>query len=312
MPPKRNSLKKNTQSVESVEQVVEQVPIESVVDSVVDLVSNLVVEPVVVEPVVVDSVVIDSVVIDSVVEPVVEPVVVNSVVDPVVEPVVVDSIVVESGETTSGLVLETSSASEIPKPVKKTRKPKVVTKKVVLEGENLVLEGENLVPEGDKVESQPALKSRSKKAPVKKESVRKELVKKESVKKESVNKNVSDVEEELNSNTRSFKVKLPGDTHFVGRFTGLTPYQAANKALSKHFRGLDLDINTEVQFSIKESTRGSKRHEYTYKGNRHKLDTPITYIIKSLSGEERVITKQYKNQLVKIKKTLPKQELATV
>ena len=37
-------------------------------------------------------------------------------------------------------------------------------------------------------------------------------------------------------NTRSFKVLLPNSSEYVGRFTGLTPYQAANKALSKYYR----------------------------------------------------------------------------
>ena len=110
--------------------------------------------------------------------------------------------------------------------------------------------------------------------------------------------------------TRSFKVQLPGEELFAGRFTGLTPYQAANKALSKYFRTLETDANDDVQvnFSIKESTRGSKRHTYTYRGNRLKLEKPITYTIKSLNGEERVITKQYKNQLIKIKKNVAKQQ----
>ena len=35
---------------------------------------------------------------------------------------------------------------------------------------------------------------------------------------------------------RSFKVRLPGTESYEGRFTGLTPYQAANKALSKYYR----------------------------------------------------------------------------
>jgi hypothetical protein len=113
-----------------------------------------------------------------------------------------------------------------------------------------------------------------------------------------------DVEDD--GKTRSFKVKLPGSTdeEFTGRFTGLTPYQAANKALSKFFRNNENNnLSSEpVVFSIKESTRGSKRHTYTYKGLRVKLDQAITYTIKSASGEERVITKQYKNQLIKIKK----------
>ena len=104
--------------------------------------------------------------------------------------------------------------------------------------------------------------------------------------------------------SRSFKIKLPNDEDFSGRFTGLTPYQAANKALSKYFRTSDNNniSNDQVLFSIKESTRGSKRQEYTYKGSRIKLEQPITYTIKSSDGVDRIITKQYKNQLIKVKK----------
>jgi len=106
--------------------------------------------------------------------------------------------------------------------------------------------------------------------------------------------------------TRSFKVMLPNDSDYTGRFTGLTPYQAANKALSKYFRNSDNTNITEdfIFFSIKESTRRSKRNVYNYKGARVKLATPIEYKIKSENGEERVITKQYKNQLVKVKKSV--------
>ena len=119
---------------------------------------------------------------------------------------------------------------------------------------------------------------------------------------------------DVDSKSRSFKVKLPSDEGFTGRFTGLTPYQAANKALSKYFRGLEnnVDIDVQVNFSIRESTRGSKRHEYTYKGSRIKLEQPITYTIKSDNGESRVITKQYKNQLIKVKKSAGKQVNVTV
>lgn len=109
---------------------------------------------------------------------------------------------------------------------------------------------------------------------------------------------------ENDSKTRSFKVQLPDEQEYTGRFTGLTPYQAANKALSKFFRNSDnTNISTEhIVFSIKESSRGSKRSTYTYKGTRIKLEKAITYTIKSAAGEERIITKQYKNQLIKIKK----------
>ena len=135
----------------------------------------------------------------------------------------------------------------------------------------------------------------------KKEVVKKTLSKKAAAKK-SENKDDNNEEEDSNG-TRSFKVQLPGDTDYSGRFTGLTPYQAANKALSKYFRCQEnaVDAST-IEFSIKESTRGSRRNTYNYTGARLKLETPITYTIKSITGEDRVITKQYKNQLTKIKK----------
>jgi len=97
--------------------------------------------------------------------------------------------------------------------------------------------------------------------------------------------------------TRSFKVKLPGSQVYSGRFTGLTPYQAANKALSKYFRD-NKDITSQITFSIKESTRASKRSEYTYRGSRFKLDTPVSYTIKG----GKTIVKEYKNKLNKVKK----------
>ena len=109
-------------------------------------------------------------------------------------------------------------------------------------------------------------------------------------------------EDEDDSSTRSFKVQLPGNEEYVGRFTGLTPYQAANKALSKYFRE-NKTLKTEITFSIRESTRGSKRSTYTYNGKREKLDNPVKYSIKNLNGEAREIVKEYKNKLVKVKKT---------
>lgn len=100
---------------------------------------------------------------------------------------------------------------------------------------------------------------------------------------------------------RSFKVQLPGAEAYVGRFTGLTPYQAANKALSKYFRETKKP-KSEIQFSIRESTRGSKRSTYTYKGERQKLDNPVEYTISNNKGEDRTIVKKFKNKLTKVKK----------
>jgi hypothetical protein len=102
---------------------------------------------------------------------------------------------------------------------------------------------------------------------------------------------------------RSFKVMLPGGENYEGRFTGLTPYQAANKALSKYYRETSKP-KKKIRFSIRESTRGSKRNVYTYNGQREKLLTPVEYSIK----DGRTIVKRFKNRLVKIKKS----ELQTV
>ena len=101
---------------------------------------------------------------------------------------------------------------------------------------------------------------------------------------------------------RSFKVRLPGSESFEGRFTGLTPYQAANKALSSYYRANPKSKVSQITFTIKESTRGSKRNEYTYNGKREKLSTPVEYPIKSADGTVRTIRKAFKNRLTKIKK----------
>jgi hypothetical protein len=97
---------------------------------------------------------------------------------------------------------------------------------------------------------------------------------------------------------RSFKVKLPNKEEFEGRFTGLTPYQAANKALSKYFRETETP-SAEITFSICESTRKSKKSVYTYVGKRQKLDVPVTYKIQ----DGREIVKNFKNSLKKVKKS---------
>ena len=61
--------------------------------------------------------------------------------------------------------------------------------------------------------------------------------------------------------------------------------------------------NNEITFSIRESTRGSKRSTYTYNGTREKLENPVKYSINGLDGNAREIIKEYKNKLTKVKKT---------
>jgi hypothetical protein len=111
-------------------------------------------------------------------------------------------------------------------------------------------------------------------------------------------------EADIEKGVRSFKVQLPGTEDYIGRYTGLTPYQAANKALSKYFRENKTikTIQNEITFSIRESTRGSKRSTYTYNGKREKLVIPVKYSINGPDGNAREIVKEYKNKLTKVKK----------
>jgi len=115
---------------------------------------------------------------------------------------------------------------------------------------------------------------------------------------DNVTENEDDLSDITDRKIRSFKVKLPNKEEYEGRFTGLTPYQAANKALSKYFRETQ-DPLSEVTFSICESTRKSKKTTYTYVGKRQKLDVPVSYIIQ----DGREITKNFKNFLKKVKKS---------
>lgn len=97
---------------------------------------------------------------------------------------------------------------------------------------------------------------------------------------------------------RSFKIKEVDGT-FRGRYLGDSPYQAANKALSEIIRK-DKNINTDdINFTLIESTKGSKNKEHNYQGKRIKLNEPISYQTKNGVNVE----KKYKNELKKIKKS---------
>ena len=179
--------------------------------------------------------------------------------------------------------------------------------------------GENI--KAPKTPKAKTLKAKVPKAKVVKAKVVKAKVSKSSKEKENVDESekvkatidvdddeiVADVDETSDRRVRSFKVKLPDNTDYEGRFTGLTPYQAANKALSKYFREGKKDLNTEISFCICESTRKSKKHVYTYTGSRVQLATPVKYTIQ----DGREIVKNFKNNLKKVKKADVKIEAET-
>lgn len=157
------------------------------------------------------------------------------------------------------------------------------------------------------------------KAAAPKKAVKEKKVKKDTNKDKDKDKDQSGGADEVNANgkpVRSFKVKLPGSDKYEGRFTGLTPYQAANKALSKYFRETD-NITTKIKFEICESTRNSKKNVYEYTGGRQILTNPVVYLIdqKDKDGNilrdsegnkiKKEIVKSYKNFLEKIKKVNP-------
>jgi hypothetical protein len=112
---------------------------------------------------------------------------------------------------------------------------------------------------------------------------------------------INEAGEEEEEPKRSFKVKLDADTPAYGRFSGVSPYQAANKALS----GINKakadtegeDPTEEITFYLIESTLKSKKRVHQYRGKRIELDEPVVYTV---NGTE--IIKYYKNALKKIKK----------
>ncbi len=80
-----------------------------------------------------------------------------------------------------------------------------------------------------------------------------------------------------------------------GRFTGTKPKQAASKAFTSLMQKNKTD--GPVEFSIRESSRGCDKKEYSYIGERKELDIPMTAMI---GGKE--ITYKYVNNIHRQKK----------
>jgi len=101
--------------------------------------------------------------------------------------------------------------------------------------------------------------------------------------------------------SRSFKVKLEENGPLYGRYNGDSPYQAANKALSEIVRDKVKNGNiddSEINFFLVESTKGSTKKQHQYVGRRIKLDVPIEYPV----ANGVTIKKEHKNFLRKVKR----------
>ena len=207
---------------------------------------------------------------------------------------------------------KTVEATPVVEVAKAAEKPAAVEKQAVQKG------GKKAVTKTEAVEAAPAAKKGAKKAVAKEETDKpaaaqkggkkaaakpaatpKKAAKQAAEKPAAAQAGDEEVDEESGDRRiRSFKVKLPNREDFEGRFTGLTPYQAANKALSKYFRETEKPL-VEITFSICESTRKSRKSVYTYVGKRQKLEKPVVYKIQ----DGREIVKSFKNSLKKVKKS---------
>ena len=101
--------------------------------------------------------------------------------------------------------------------------------------------------------------------------------------------------------TRVFKCLLPDQEEPKGNYNGDSPYQAANKALSRLFRDKfqkDQCLDVEIRFLVVDISKNSNKKMHEYTGRRVKLEEPVKYIV----GENHEIVKEYKNILRKVKK----------
>lgn len=88
-------------------------------------------------------------------------------------------------------------------------------------------------------------------------------------------KNNTDSSDSKNSGLRTFKVRLANETakDYRGRFTGKNPQQAGKKALTSLLSEKNKKTG-KFKYIIKESTRGSKKKEYAYVGEKTKRSKP--------------------------------------
>lgn len=113
--------------------------------------------------------------------------------------------------------------------------------------------------------------------------------------------------------TRYFKLKNDEEDETHGRYSGLKPKQAANKAFTSLLKRLIEQeaedktsvVGNEYNFTIIECTRGRKHKEFHYTGIRKELPKPVEVkkVQKDTKGNdvEKTITYRYKNFVRKFK-----------
>jgi hypothetical protein len=101
---------------------------------------------------------------------------------------------------------------------------------------------------------------------------------------------------------RYFKYRY-GDAEYTGRFRATTPKQAATKAFTSICKSVQAGGGklgkAAVEFTIKESTRGSKGKEYVYSGKRETLDEPMEVQV-GKGDDAKTITYKHKNVITKL------------
>ncbi len=111
------------------------------------------------------------------------------------------------------------------------------------------------------------------------------------------------VEENNTKRERSFRAKLLGELAeslgikdtFRGRYKGMTPKQAAKKAVTsiyKKVKKMDLKTPKTIKLILKESTHNSKKKEYHYIGKKIKLVDPSVVKMPDVDKNGKKIVKE--------------------
>jgi hypothetical protein len=114
---------------------------------------------------------------------------------------------------------------------------------------------------------------------------------------------------------RSFKVIYvdpQGEVVMEGRYCGAKPKQAACKALTgiyKIFKEENKSVDSQIEFGVYETTRGSKNKKYWYSGKKTELEQPIKlYQIPSPDGKKKYCSAEKVEKLGGFKEVFGKSE----